>query len=343
MATVRSPRIVSAPRYSPGVLLALLHAALAAVPFQLPAGEVVADWAAPMALAGFAPGPAGAAPSVILEPDGGAWRLVVVDVDGGHHTTRVVPPRSSREREDLVWVAQSLINPMVPAFRTPRASPPPPRRPRPSPVEVPEVIPDAPIPPVAEVIVEPEPVPVPVPVPAPVPPTVEPVPEPPPRLHLRAAASGGVRVREGVDPTPIVTLAAGVAGTGWDARIELVEVLPAGLDTGGLAEGEVAGERGLIEVRVGPDWSVAPGAALGFGLAHHRFQQADTPVADAWVPVLAATAALQVRADDHLAIELTTRATWDTRALNLQVDGVPIGGWSPWAIEPGLALVFAPR
>ncbi len=85
--------------------------ALAAVPLVLPSGEVAADWERLAAMGGLDPVPAaeGAGPRVIIVADGGRWRVEARDARGAVRVVHVAPPRTEAEREDLVWVAQSLL------------------------------------------------------------------------------------------------------------------------------------------------------------------------------------------------------------------------------------------
>jgi hypothetical protein len=113
-------------------LLPLLASRAEAVtPFRLPPGEEPAEWATALDLAGFDIG--SGRPGVEVRADGDRWVLLVWDASGGVRSAEVTRPASARAREDLVWLAASLLREAdVPAGRTPAmpAVPlPPPRIP----------------------------------------------------------------------------------------------------------------------------------------------------------------------------------------------------------------------
>jgi hypothetical protein len=93
-----------------GLLLAL--PARAAVPVVLPAGEDPAAWQDALGLAGMTVGPPGAGASVELVVRAGAWLLRVKDASGRLQEVSVAPPHTAQEREDVLWLAQSLLHPL---------------------------------------------------------------------------------------------------------------------------------------------------------------------------------------------------------------------------------------
>lgn len=124
------------------LLSALMAAALAAVPFQLPADEDAQAWDRPLDLGGFSVGYAGG---------GGVWARVVPQADGtwvvevrdANGELRRTPPQerpdSAAEREKLAALAHSLTRPdgSLPPLRvapakpksTPKPTPPTPPSP----------------------------------------------------------------------------------------------------------------------------------------------------------------------------------------------------------------------
>ena len=162
------------------MLLAFVVAVLlaGATPVELPPTEDPADWEAALAMGGLAAGPVGEGAWVRLEPAADGWTLRVRDRGGALHEVPVPEPGSEQEREDIVWLAVSLLHPAgvdapdEPAPAPTPAPPPPPKPdPEPTPVQValrrspepepePEVLAPPPPPPsvVAAPSVDPEPV-----------------------------------------------------------------------------------------------------------------------------------------------------------------------------------------
>lgn len=104
-------------------MLLLCALALAASSLALPKGEDPAGWASALGLGDFTLG--GADARVTLLDLGNHWEIRVTDGQGGVRTATVAPPRSPRDREDVVLLASSLLRPLTP--RDPwRVTPPPP-------------------------------------------------------------------------------------------------------------------------------------------------------------------------------------------------------------------------
>jgi hypothetical protein len=96
--------------------LGLTRAALAATPVSLPPGENPANWAEALELAKLAAGPPGNGAWVQIENHGDTWLLRVRDGNGKIEETAVPPPTTQQEREDLLWLARSLLH--IPAGQT---------------------------------------------------------------------------------------------------------------------------------------------------------------------------------------------------------------------------------
>lgn len=92
-------------------------------PVALPGTEDPADWEAPLAMAGLQVGEPGTGAWVGLEASAGSWLLRVRDRDGVLHEVRIEPPSSAQEREDVVWLAASLLHPATPAADEPLPRP----------------------------------------------------------------------------------------------------------------------------------------------------------------------------------------------------------------------------
>ena len=153
------------------MLMGLLMAvAFAAVPVTLPRGQNPSDWREPLMLAELELGEPGEGPWVMLaSAESGPWWLVVRRADGSVERVSVQEPRTATDREDLAFLAASLLQPVAPVRVAPPPAPevvvsppvsPPPRRPAappppppPPPVSEPAPAP-APAPPDAQVSVE---------------------------------------------------------------------------------------------------------------------------------------------------------------------------------------------
>ena len=91
-------------------LLAVLVLA-GSTPVELPTTEDPADWEAALAMGGLVVGPVAGEAWVRLEPAADLWLLRVQDRGGALHEVRVAPPATEQEREDIVWLAVSLLHP----------------------------------------------------------------------------------------------------------------------------------------------------------------------------------------------------------------------------------------
>lgn len=103
----------------PGLLAALLcllglalasRPSHAATPLTLPPTEATEDWAAAVALVGFELAPPGDGPWVVLIAAVPEWQLLVQDSAGAVHRVSSPPPRSEVEREELLFLATSLLH-----------------------------------------------------------------------------------------------------------------------------------------------------------------------------------------------------------------------------------------
>jgi len=223
------------------LLLALVlpHLALA-VPVVLPAGEDLDAWRPYLELVGFerVSGQTSSTPRVEFRVEPSGWLVLATDADGAVRIRNVAAPQSARDREDLVSVANSLLNPpqwtepswdelagALPGggdvfeapLTVPQEPPPstptfdapsrPPAPPRPQPVAV--------VP--APVLPVPEPTPI-TPEPPPLPPSPQPI-TPSPRPTLPAAPAFPERAperdyRTGTTTAPVSTVATGRAQLG---------------------------------------------------------------------------------------------------------------------------------
>ena len=124
-------------------LLTALALGVDRVSLVLPPGEAASAWASPAALGGLVLGPEGPGPQVRLSISGERWQVVAVDQDGSEKAAFILAPRTSAQREDAIWLAESLLAslPHPPDLgqgaRRPLTLPPDPPRPIPPPAAAP--------------------------------------------------------------------------------------------------------------------------------------------------------------------------------------------------------------
>ncbi len=90
-------------------LLLLPLVARAAVPLALPPREAAEAWLPAARLGGFTLAPSSGGVRAELLDEGATWRLRVHATDGELREARVPAPRSAADREDIVWLAASLV------------------------------------------------------------------------------------------------------------------------------------------------------------------------------------------------------------------------------------------
>ncbi len=212
-------------------LLALVHAA---VPLELPEGEEPSGWQAPAELAGFELGPSGEGPWARVEADGDSWSLLVEDRSGALRRVEVEVARTSAQREELAFLASSLLTPLPVVELEPATKPIPRPAPRPEPEPEPVAV-------VAPPVVAPEPLPVP--------------------LSLRVAAGAGAERGLGVEP--VLAIGPRVQRGSLEAGLD-VEISPYGR----LADVQVSrhGLGGALWLGLRSPGAWSPSAAAGLGL-----------------------------------------------------------------------------
>ena len=253
-------------------LLACAPAAWAGVPVQLPATETPEDWSLYLAVVDFEIGTPGAGPYVRFEPQGDSWQVRVRGTDGAERTRQVTAPTNARDREALVSVAHSLLNPprwtepswddlttALPGggdvFEAPLEIPPPAPAPAPTREPVPPVRPSPTPEPELVAEVDPEPVVEPA-----LQPVIEPEPKPPSEEILPAPARQPLLTRSAEIRTPVVSEPPKVhgwarAGAAYAGRqgvaggilfdvaggISLDRALRIGLEITGMTPGRISG------------------------------------------------------------------------------------------------------
>lgn len=226
-------------------LLAALPAS--AIPVLLPAGESVEDWGPYLALVDLQPTsrPQASGAQVELLVGASDWVIRVRGIDGVTRERRVPPPTTPRDREDIVTIADSLLDPptwtepswdelasalpgggdvfeapadlpVLPPAPAPEPTPPPIRRPPPASVPAPQ--PPAPEPPEPSVAEEPVAAVAPAPVPdEPEAPLPEDPPEPPRTVADNPALTADldtIRVAETPRKRPAAWARGGIAYAG---------------------------------------------------------------------------------------------------------------------------------
>ena len=77
----------------------------------LPATEDPANWADAVGLGGFDIGSRAVVPRVDVTVDAVGWHLKATDAAGHVRDATVPPPKDAQGREDMVWLARSLLTP----------------------------------------------------------------------------------------------------------------------------------------------------------------------------------------------------------------------------------------
>ena len=238
-----------------------IASAEAAVPVVLPPTETPADWSSALAVGDLVLAPAGAGASVTIVVGKDSWILRVRDQRGNVQELNVLPPATSQDREDMLWLATDLLKqagaflaptpvaapaaPAPPPAPAKPAAPPPAPVPPPAPAK-PAAPPPAPVPPPAPAKPA-APPPAPVPPPAPAKPAAPPpAPVPPPAPAKPAAPP----------PAPVPGAPANPASVSWWAELGagagLRSATATGLDLrlgGGARLGEHLGLGLTVDVR----------------------------------------------------------------------------------------------
>lgn len=289
-------------------------------------------WADPLALAGLSVGAPGAGPYVEIVAAGSGWIVRVRDRAGEMHEAPVAPALTPQQREDVAFLAASLLEPMgVPVEARP-APPPPPAAPRPRtpPVE-PKPEEAAPEPPPVEPAA-PEPPPV-----EPAPPEPAPAPPPPPAPRLQGRLGGAVELR------PFGT----VTGVAW-AELQLVGG-PLRPTLGGawagpsrLATIEADARHQAADAWLGLVYAAdAPArfdVGITAGLSVRPFTQRGESRGTAYVPVVTTRVEVPVRATPWLQVEPGVQLAIDTVEVDVRTpdgENVRVGDWS---LRVGVAL-----
>ena len=269
----------------------------AAVPVVLPPTETPAEWASALAVGDLVLAPAGAGASVTIVVGKDSWILRVKDQRGNVQELNVLPPATSQDREDMLWLATDLLK-QAGAFLapTPVAAPPPP------------VPPPAPVPPAAPAKpVAPPPAPVPPPAPAkpvaPAPPAAAPAkptapapgaPAKPASVSWWAELGAGAGLRSAT-ATGLDLRLGGGARLGEHLGLGLtVDVRPAS-QIEGLGEGRTVS---TADLGLGAWWSlggrVQPTFGGLLGASSQGFREAGESVGSALVPFVGAEAGVDV-------------------------------------------------
>ena len=328
-----------------GLLLLLVAVARGAVPVQLPPGESASAWSEALALAGLTVGSPSAGANVTIRESGSTWVLSVRDAHGQIHEVPVSPARSAAAREDIGWLAASLLESVSVPSGSPPAAPavtPPPAvvrsaRPPALVVAAPPAVARAPdpLPPVAEPAPVAEPV-VP-PLTAALAPAAPPEARPDP-LRISVGVASSLSLRPGASPTPSFSLDIGVL-----PRIPVYfGVGVAGAPAAALTR--IVGDQTLstveVEALVGfhPEPPVPVRLDLVGGIAWREFREADNIVAILPFPTVEARAGFAFHLADWAAVEPGLRLAVDLRGADLTLDGGERVALSPWTL--GIGVTF---
>jgi hypothetical protein len=297
--------------------------AVAAVPIALPAGEDAGDWGDAFMMTGLEAGQPGAGEGAWLVPVPDGWLLKVRDRSGAIRSATVGTPSGAADREEIAWLAISLLQPVaqpVLPVEDPRlasADPPAVVAVAPKPVAArpvrPAPKPEEPAPPAPAP--DPEPV---APVPAPV---VAPAPEP---MVIRLAVGPALQLHPDIE-----------ASLGGQAHMSLR--LPGGVWSGisgevwtgaplsGALPGEVGG--GAARVAGGMSWDGplaqkvgAPRVGLSLGLAPRVWREAEESVTRALIPTAGLVVDATWTAWGDLGVTATAMLQADLRAIRVRAE-----------------------
>ena len=332
------------------------------VPVSLPAGEEETSWGQVLAAAGLEVGPTGAGPWVRFENHDARWLIVALDRSGERHQVEVSRPTSATEREDVAWLAASLLEPVQSHWPTADSGEPlateadapeppvveaPAREKRPTALEVHYQDPVANAPPKEAPVPDSEAAaPTSPEQPAtPAPPAREPIPldldETPPShtvLPLWVVQETRLQWRSDGAVAPC-----GALGVQVGARLQ------AGLRAWGCTHhrlDEAALDRDLVELGGELDLGVAlsrgPWLRAGPGLAALRFTQGGAQIGATWVPSLHLAVGWELPIGERAAASPMISLTRELREVLLATDGQVEGRLSPWVGSAGLAIHLAP-
>ncbi len=355
------------------VFAALCPSAQAAEGLVLPPGEDREAWTAALSGTGLVPLEQASARVEVVD---GAWTLVVVDRGGVVHRVAVEPPTDDLQRQDLAFLALSLLEPAgldswqrggwgeaPPAPSVPEPQPPeaavlvsaPPAPPAPSP--------DAPVHDTDPTASGPEPQPSDPPAPnadEPLDLATEPTAPTPALVALEpqpASSDAGAAPTEPPAPAtqPFVDLQLGLGWwSGWPGRAVGRLHLGAALrgdwrfsgglqlaDAMDLGRGRAGSELGggilLSRRALGPGW-----ASLGAELTRRRFTLGGAEVDRSWVPSAEVGIGLALRAPAGLELRPGLSLRRDLRVLQLEVGGEDRGLLPPWDLQASLTLCWMP-
>lgn len=332
-------------------VLLLIHAAALAATLGLPSGEPSSAWNTPARLAGFSIALPSQAADVICVAGPEGWMIRVEGLDGSIRTERVSAPSDGRSREDLAWLASSLLSevearaggarPTLPALvvTEPPIPPPKPRpamAPRTPPPPRPPVRPPPPSP------SQPEPLEIPRPpmlATAPLP-EPEPLPAPPP-AHLRpdlypwVEFSPGYARRAGLTSAATLSLRGGVAARGWMAGVGLQ--LP--------NTREVLGTEGSLRclnlsgrAAWSADHRLAPQLGVELGISRGEWSESGEGLHARTVPIAAVDAGLGLRLSPAWRLTAGAGLGAELAQTRIQIgDSQPVT-LTPWQVDLVVAL-----
>ena len=327
------------------------------IPVVLPPGESTEAWRRPLALAGLRAGEAEGTRWIELASDDGHWVLRLHDRSVTSEVA-VKVPRTQQDREDIAWVAQSLMRTMPgediesapltvaddPAFSLPPVPPP-------VPVPLPEESSELPV--VAEAPTEvPQPEPAPEPEPdqeedldpvaeapfePPEPMTLEPGSiEPPPTapiiledpqdtVMLVMRLGAGVGARSGIAPAAPLRVALGASGP-YGITLSFETVFRPRADLADLSADRAVSTYDVLGMINWwewwqPDGRISPVLGVGGGWSIRRFFQDGERVAAHSMPLALGEGGVSVRMTRWLAVQGTLRTQFDLQGTLVRTEG----------------------
>lgn len=337
-----------------GLLAARSAAAATPVQLVLPPTESEEEWRVPLALAGLEPG---GDVVVWFVPVARGWEIRVVDAGGAQRLAEVAVPYDAGTREDVAFLAASLVSdlgtrprevasaplPASPARAAPQRRAPPPKAVPPPPPAPLAVAPDAPPAP-APVVEAAAPPPVaPAPPPETAPPALVRVPEP---AALLLAIGPAVRFTPGSDPTAAITVLVGGGKRGYGPFAGLGGALsaPASVHTGRDSEEVFVAElEGVVGLR--GRGAIAPVGTGELLVAYRSYGSGELRIAKLLVPAVGAGLGVDVALPESLTLRVAAHARYDLWSIHIHEPPADDRELSPlgFLVATGLSFEFPAR
>ncbi len=290
----------------------------AATPVLLPTDEAAETWVNALTMAGLRIGPPGDGPWVIIANTPATWVLVVRGRDGTVRRSELAPPTTPQQREELAFVAASLVRAATPVVVQP-AAPVDPTPPKPKPKPKPDPAPVAP-----EVTPDPEPVVVLPPEPA------------PSQWSIAGGLMGGVQRGGGADASAALGLA--VETRRQDGVLVGIGITTVPSATAAGLPNNNRVRRGDIDIYAGLQHRTGLRMSAGAGASWRRFYSDDSANVDAWFPTLRTAAGWALRMSEHSEAVPQLWLSADLRELQTANGSPPYNRAPTWSLGLGLRV-----